>query len=106
MIHQDPIFSLPLESISGHSFPCRLAWEPHWELAGRQVGGSCACLPARGADVEHHPDAQEELAQHRAQLGDQVELHDLTQVRVVGGSVCPELAKRQKHNVTLTARAK
>lgn len=71
------------------------------ELAGRQVQPSRACPLLRAADVEEQADAQEEPPQHGAQLGDQVELHDLTQVRVIGGGVCPELAGIQKHNISV-----
>lgn len=91
MIYQGPIF-LPRTSIhlwtQAH---IEGVYQPRSELPGGQGHASCPCLPGRDADVEHHPDAQEELAQHRAQLGDQVELHDLTQVRVIRGGVCPEL---------------
>lgn len=83
-----------------------LVQQPHLELPGRQVHPSCPCPLVRDADVEHHPYAQEELAQHRPQLGDQVELHDLTQVRVIRGSVCPELTKIQKQNVILYCQRK
>lgn len=38
-------------------------------------------------DVKDLADAQVELSQHGPQLGDKVELHDLTQQRVVSGSM-------------------
>lgn len=69
-------------------------------LAGRQG------LLLGAADVEDQPDAQEEAAQHRTQLGDQVELHDLTQERVIGAGVGPELAETHKHNITLHCYSK
>lgn len=51
------------------------------------------------SDVEHEPDAQEELPQDGSQLGDQVELHDVTQQRVVTGGVGLEL---NTHTHTIT----
>lgn len=74
--------------------------------AGRRAAAAQLCVLLRGADVEDQPDAQEELAQHGAQLGDQLELHHLTQVRVVGGGMCPELAKIHKHGVILHCYSK
>lgn len=44
-------------------------------------------------DVKHEADAQVELSEDRPQLGDQVELHDLTQKRVVPGRMHLELWK-------------
>lgn len=90
MIHQGPIFSLALQCTSGH----RLTYREQLRAsvgAGRRAGARQLCVLLRAADVEDAPDAQEELAQHGAQLGDQLELQHLTQVRVVGGGVCPEL---------------
>lgn len=97
MIHQGPIFPIhfnpPVDTALGPGRRSRLS-----RLSSRRA--------ARAADVERQPDAQEELAQHRPQLGDQVELHDLTQVRVVRGSVGPELAKTQKRGVILDRQSK
>ena len=49
----------------------------------------------RGGDVEDGTDAEEEAAQHGAQLGDQVELHHLTQVGVVTGRVRLKLRRER-----------
>lgn len=51
----------------------------------------------RVSDVEHEPDAQEELPQDGSQLRDQVELHDLAQQRVVTGCVGLELGTQHTH---------
>lgn len=97
VIHQGPIFPIHFNPALDTALrPGRRS-----RLSRRAAGASRAPLLARAADVERQPDAQEELAQHRPQLGDQVELHDLTQVRVVRGSVGPELAKTQKQDVIL-----
>lgn len=47
--------------------------------------------PGQLCDVKHEADAQEELFENGPQLGDQVELHDLTQQVVVSGRVHLEL---------------
>lgn len=52
--------------------------------------------PLGGGDVEDGADSQEEASQHSAQLRDQVELHHLTQVRVVTGGVGLELSRGTK----------
>ncbi len=41
--------------------------------------------------MKHEADAQVELSQNGPELGDQVELHDLTQQRVVSGRMSLEL---------------
>lgn len=50
------------------------------------------------SNVEHEPDAQEELPQHGSQLRDQVELHDLAQQWVVTGGMGLELSTQHNYN--------
>lgn len=50
-----------------------------------------------GDDVEDGPDAYEHSAEHRPQLGLQVEARDLTQQRVVAGHV----SRKLKHDIDL-----
>lgn len=52
--------------------------------------------PGQLRDVKDDADAQVELPQNGSQLGDQVELHDLTQERVVPGCVGLELKRGGK----------
>lgn len=57
----------------------------------------------RVSDVEHEADAQKELPQDGSQLRDQVELHDLTQQRVVTGCMGLELSTNT-HTCTITSK--
>lgn len=76
-------------------------WKENEEQHGERFLGFVLRFQ-RARDVEHEPDAQEELSQHGSQLRDQVELHDLAQQRVVTGGVGLELSTWKKHTHTIT----
>lgn len=62
--------------------------------------GSLGAAALRSSDVEDGADAQEEAPEDGSQLGDQVELHHLTQVVVVARSVGLKLQEKhfEQHN--------